>query len=202
MFYSITGNVVFTDLSSVAIECSGVSFRCLTSSNTLRNINKNDKVTLFTYLSVREDALELFGFLTEYELEWFKNLIGVTGVGPKAALAILSQLTPDKLALCIYSGDVKTITQAQGVGPKIAQRVILELKDKAKTSVSSGGSAIASFEDVSFADGAPETSEAVAALTMLGYSQSEATAAVSKVDPTLSVEEIIKQSLKILSRQV
>lgn len=202
MFYSLTGNVIFSDLSSIAIECSGVGFRCQTSANTLRDIDRTKKVTLYTYLNVREDALDLFGFSTEYELEWFKLLIGVTGVGPKAALAILSEFTPDKLALCISAGDVKAITRAQGVGPKIAQRVILELNNKAKSAITSFDADSDTLDAVSSVGDMPNTSEAVAALTMLGYSQSEASVAVSKVDPTLPVEEIIRQGLKIISRQV
>lgn len=202
MFYSLTGNVIFSDLSSVAIECGGVGFRCQTTANTLRDIDKDKKTTLFTYLNVREDSLDLFGFSTEYELEWFKMLIGVTGVGPKAALAILSEFVPEKLALCISSGDVKAITRAQGIGPKIAQRVILELKDKAKSALSSDQTDISAIESVSAANEMPNTKEAISALTMLGYSQTEASVAVSKIDPSLSVQNIIKQALKILSRQV
>ncbi|MGN1444314.1 MAG: Holliday junction branch migration protein RuvA [Acutalibacteraceae bacterium] len=202
MFYSLTGNVIFTDLNSVALECGGVGFRCLTSTNTLRDVDVHEKTTLYTHLNVREDALDLFGFSTEYELEWFKLLIGVTGVGPKAALAILSELAPDKLALAVSAGDVKAITRAQGVGPKIAQRVILELKDKAKSALSSFGEVSSQADDVSEVFGSSNTSEAVAALTMLGYSQSEAALAVSKVDASLPTDQIIKQCLKLLSRQV
>ena len=203
MFYSLTGNIVHTDLSSVAIECSGVAFRCQTSAFTLRDVEGTKKATLYTYLNVREDALDLFGFSSEYELDWFKLLIGVTGVGPKAALAILSELTPEKLALCNSAGDVKAITKAQGVGPKIAQRVILELKEKAKSAVSMSGSDNSGMlDDISAANDMPNTSEAIAALTMLGYTQTEASVAVSKIDPTLPVEVIIKQALKLLSRQV
>lgn len=202
MFYSLTGNIIYEDSSSVAIECGGVGFRCQTSSNTLRDIDKTKKVTLYTYLNVREDALDLFGFSSEYELEWFKMLLGVTGVGPKAALAILSEYTPERLALFISAGDAKAVTKAQGVGPKLAQRVILELKDKAKSAVSSVGDDASALEDVSAAVKAPNTSEAIAALTMLGYTQTEASVAVSRVDSTLPVEEIIKQALKLLSRQV
>ncbi len=201
MFYSLTGNVVFSDLCSVAVECGGVAFKCLTSANTLRDIDKNKTVTLFTHLNVREDALDLFGFSTEYELEWFKLLIGVTGVGPKAALAILSEQAPERLALCISSGDVKAITKANGVGPKIAQRVILELKDKAKSAVSSFGGD-ADVQSVASVGEMPNTSEAVAALTMLGYSKTEASLAVGKIDPSLSVQDIIKQALKELSKRV
>ena len=202
MFYSLTGNIIYEDSSSVAIECGGGGFRCQTSSNTLRDIDKTKKVTLYTYLNVREDALDLFGFSSEYELEWFKMLLGVTGVGPKAALAILSEYTPERLALFISAGDAKAVTKAQGVGPKLAQRVILELKDKAKSAVSAVGDDASALEDVSAAVKAPNTSEAIAALTMLGYTQTEASVAVSRVDSTLPVEEIIKQALKLLSRQV
>ena len=95
MFYSLTGNVIFFDQSSVALSCGGVGFRCQTTANTLRDVQNGKELTLFTYLNVREDALDLFGFSTNYELEWFKHLIGVTGVGPKAALAILSELVPE-----------------------------------------------------------------------------------------------------------
>lgn len=201
MFYSLTGNVIFTDLNSVAVECGGVGFRCLTSANTLRDVDVNEVTTLYTHLNVREDALDLFGFSTEYELEWFKLLIGVTGVGPKAALAILSELPPEKIALAVSAGDVKAITRAPGIGPKIAQRVILELKDKAKSALSSFSDIGGEIDSVSEVLDASNTSEAVAALTMLGYSQSEAALAVSKVDPALSTEQIIKQCLKFLSRQ-
>ena len=194
--------MIFTDLNSVALECGGVGFRCLTSTNTLRDVDVHEKTTLYTHLNVREDALDLFGFSTEYELEWFKLLIGVTGVGPKAALAILSELSPDKLALAVSAGDVKAITRAQGVGPKIAQRVILELKDKAKSALSSFGEVSSQADDVAEVFGSSNTSEAVAALTMLGYSQSEAALAVSKVDASLPTDQIIKQCLKLLSRQV
>lgn len=202
MFYSLTGNVIFTDLNSVALECGGVGFRCLTSANTLRDVDVHEKTTLYTHLNVREDALDLFGFSTEYELEWFKLLIGVTGVGPKAALAILSELPPEKIALSVSAGDVKAITRAQGVGPKIAQRVILELKDKAKSALSSFGEVTSQADEVAEVFGSSNTSEAVAALTMLGYSQSEAALAVSKVDASLPTDQIIRQCLKLLSRQV
>ncbi|MBQ8029058.1 MAG: Holliday junction branch migration protein RuvA [Clostridia bacterium] len=201
MFYSLTGRVLKTDLSSVAIECGGVGFRCQVSYMTLQDIDPSETVTLYTYLNVREDAMELFGFSTEYELEWFKLLISVSGVGPKAALAVLSQYLPDRLALLISAGDSKAITKAQGVGPKIAQRIILELKDKVKTlgAVNSGG---VSVESVELAADSSNTSEAIAALTMLGYTQTDAAVAVSKIDPSLNVEDIIKQALKLLSRQV
>lgn len=199
MFYSLTGNIIYSDLNSVAVECSGVGFKCFTTMNTLRKIGGNgDKVTLYTHLNVREDALDLFGFADTYELDFFKLLISVSGVGPKAALAILSELDPDKLALCIASGDSKAITKAQGVGQKLAQRVVLELKDKVKgiSHEDNGGYDLAAAEA---ATSSAAGSEAVSALMVLGYTQSEAATAVGKLDQSLSVEEMIKQALKLLA---
>ena len=202
MFYSITGRVVHRDTQSVAVETGGVAFQCSTTLSTLKTIGeKGSTATLYTYLNVREDALDLFGFATEQELECFKLLISVSGVGPKAALSILSELTPDKLALCLATGDSKSITRAQGVGPKLAQRVVLELKDKlAKGLELPADSPEIQAAGLAAADG--NASEAISALVMLGYSQSEAAMAVSKLDGDLPVEELIKQALKQLARQV
>lgn len=199
MFYSLTGKVVKTGLSFAVINCGGVGFYVNTSRFTLSDLSedKGDS-TLYTHLNVREDALDIFGFSTEYELQWFKMLISVNGVGPKAALAILSELTVDELALAISAKDAKSITRASGIGPKIAQRIILDLKDKVK-SIVPDFDAFESNEKISAVTDIPATSEAVAALTMLGYSQSEAAMAVSKLDPTLKTEMIIKQALKLLS---
>lgn len=202
MFYSITGRVVHRDTQSVALETGGVAFQCSTTLSTLKTIGeKGSTATLYTYLNVREDALDLFGFATEQEMECFKLLISVSGVGPKAALSILSELTPDKLALCLATGDSKSITRAQGVGPKLAQRVVLELKDKlAKGLELPADSPEIQAAGLAAADG--NAAEAVSALTMLGYSQSEAAMAVSKLDGDLPVEALIKQALKQLARQV
>ncbi len=202
MFYSLTGTVVHFDTQSVAISCSGVAFNCLTSMNTLKSVaKKGDEVTVYTYLNVREDALDLFGFATEKELECFKLLISISGIGPKMALAILSVLNPDEFTLAVAAGDYKAISVAQGIGAKKAQRVIMELKDKIASGMftdvfdSSG-------VDVAQASSNGNTAEAISALTMLGYSQTEAASVVSKLDRSLSVEEIIKQALKLLSKQV
>ena len=138
MFYSLTGTVVFADESSVALDCGGVAFRLFTTGNTLRQCAPVGEVqTLYTHLNVREDALDLFGFAEKSELDCFKMLTGVTGVGPKAGLAILSCLTPDMLAVSVAGGDVKAITAAQGVGSKLAQRIVLELKGKLDSFASS-----------------------------------------------------------------
>ena len=197
MFYSLTGKLIFRDDQSVAISCGGVGFRCFTTRNTSAVLaNVDGDVTVFTHLNVREDALDLFGFATKEELDAFKLLISVSGVGPKAGLAILSELTPDAFAIAVSSGDAKAITAANGVGPKLAQRVIMELKDKI-----TGVSFVS--EESSLTAGAlkavnakSNTAEAIAALTALGYSQSEASMAVSKLSPELSVEELIKGALK------
>ncbi len=198
MFYSLTGKIIHKGEQTVAISCGGVGFKCFTTRNTLSklSLNNNSDVTVFTHLNVREDALDLFGFATEEELEAFKMLIGVSGVGPKAALAILSELSPDAFAVAVASGDSKAITAANGVGPKLAQRVIMELKDKiANVSfISDESSAVSSA--VNTVNNMSNTSEAIAALTALGYSQTEASVAVSKLSPSLSVEELIKGALK------
>lgn len=199
MIYSLTGKVVHSDVGGVAIQCGGVAFYCAASFNTLRKIGEiGAEVTLFTYLSVREDAMDLFGFSDPQELQCFKLLIGVTGVGPKAALAILSQMEPAQLALCVASGDAKSITKAQGVGNKIAQRVVLELKDKFKAEMPAAFGADAQAAGVVSASSNCE--EAVSALEMLGYSRSEASAVVGKLDSTLSAEDLIRQALRALSK--
>ena len=199
MFYSLTGKVLHTGLAYIVIECGGVGFKVQTSNNTLFDISGEKTATVYTHLNVREDALDLFGFSTENELEWFRMLISVNGVGPKAALAILSQLPTDKLALAIAADDVKAITKAPGVGPKIAHRIILDLKDK----VSKGFAGSETFSENTVATAkatqSSNTSEAIAALTMLGYSQSDAASAVSKIDPELRTEDIIRQALKLMS---
>lgn len=197
MFYSLTGTVVHTDETSVAVSCGGVAFRCYASFNTLRKIGSTgETVTLYTYLSVREDALDLFGFADIAELDCFKILISVSGVGPKAALAILSQLTSDKLALAVASGDVKAITAAQGVGPKIAQRIIAELKEKLAPFAT--GAAAVEIAEVSAAVSTGSGNDAIEALMSWGYSRTQASVAVGKLNPGLSTEELIVQALQIL----
>lgn len=198
MFYSLTGKIIHKDEQSVALLVGGVGFKCFTTRSTLARINAsgNSEETLFTYLNVREDALDLFGFYTNEELDAFKLLLGVSGVGPKAALAILSELTPDSFAVAVASGDTKAITQANGVGPKLAQRIVLELKDKiANVSfISEESSNISSA--VSQVASKSNSQEAIQALTALGYTQTEASVAISKLDQSLSVEDLIKGALK------
>ena len=199
MIYSVTGNVVEFDANAVCVDVNGVAFRCMTTLTTSQKCaSLGMKVTLFTYLNVREDAMELFGFYDKTEMDCFKMLITVNGVGPKMGLAILSELTPDKIALSIAAGDHKALTKANGVGPKLAQRICMELKDKVGKTMGNVDSSI-DLTAVSSTLSNSNTAEAVAALEMLGYSQRDASVAVSKIDSSLSVEDIIKQALKMLS---
>ena len=199
MIYSVTGNVVDFDVSTVCVDVNGVAFRCMTTLTTSQKCaSMGMKVTLYTYLNVREDAMELFGFYDKTEMDCFKMLITVNGVGPKMGLAILSELTPDKVALSIAAGDYKALTKANGVGPKLAQRICMELKDKVGKAFAGADTSV-DLTAVSSTLTKSNTAEAVAALEMLGYSQSDASVAVSKIDPSLSVEDIIKQALKMLS---
>ena len=198
MFYSLTGKLIHTEAYLAVVECGGVGYRCMTSLTTLSCLPPaGERVTLYTHLNVREDALDLFGFYSMNELDAFKKLIGVSGVGPKSALAILSDMTPDRLALCIASGDAKSLTRAPGVGVKLAQRLILELKDKiSKAELASGvGEAAVQIG----ADGSG-MNEAAAALCTLGYSQSQAAEARAGLAADLPVDELIRQALKKVAR--
>lgn len=196
MIYSVNGTLIHTEPGFAVVECSGIGFKCKTTNNTLTKLPKvGEKVKMFTYLSVREDALDLFGFCDEKELACFKLLITVSGVGPKAALSVLSEMTPEKLAFYIASGDAKSIQKVRGVGTKMAQKIVIELTDKVTNEEISSGIA----QDVPYtASGNAE--EAVNALAVLGYTKGEASMAVAKVDSSLSVEDIIKQSLKLLAK--
>ena len=197
MIYSVRGKFIHSEPGFAVIECGGVGYRCQTTSNTQRNIKLNSEVTLYTHLNVREDAMELFGFYSQAELSSFRTLIGVTGVGPKMALSILSELTVEQVAMAVSASDVKALTRASGVGPKLAQRIILELKDKLKgfatseISVESAGSVIADTGNIS---------KTVAALAVLGYSAADVTPVLSKLDPTMSVEQLIAQTLRRMGR--
>ena len=196
MIYSLTGKVVALDQNGLAVQCGGFAFFCFSTMNTLKNVALNTETTVYTYLNVREDAMELYGFSTPNELDAFRQLITVSGVGPKAALAILSVLTPDRLALSIASGDAKAITKAQGVGAKIAQRIILELKNKFTAELTEEQSEIVGA--VQMTSGAENVNEAIEALVQLGYSRSEAAVALRKLDSNMPVEELIRQALKSL----
>ena len=196
MFYYLNGTVAHIEPYLAVIDCGGVGYACRTT-NTLSALKKGEKGKLFTHLNVREDAMELYGFATQEELNLFRQLVSVSGVGPKAALAILSANNPANLALSIITGDEKALTCAPGVGKKIAQRVILELKDKlAKGQAingageSYGGSGVTVIPE-------NKLSEASAALAVLGYSQSEIGFALKGLDLNdLTLEQVIKAALK------
>ncbi len=196
MIYSVRGKIIHKSTDMAVIECGGVGYACRTTLSTLSGMGKTgEEAMLYTYLHVREDNVELFGFLTEQELNCFKMLITVSGVGPKAGLAILSDTTPERFALTVATGDYKAFTKTKGIGAKLAQRVVLELKDKiTKEQLSGAGTAETVFENVPV--GGENISEAISALVVLGYSQTEAASAVAKLDPALPVEELIRLSLK------
>lgn len=202
MLYNIKGKLTVTDVNFIVVECGGVGFKCYTTLNTVKTIGELGKeVNVYTHLAVREDAMDLYGFATLAELDAFKLLITVSGIGPKAAVAILSELTPDKLSICIASGDAKSITRAQGVGKKTAERVVLELKDKMGAISVSGDVSDAVNSALSVSEGS-NTAEAVEALVALGYSQSDASIVVGGMDKSLSVDEMIRLGLKQLARNL
>ncbi|MBE6837168.1 MAG: Holliday junction branch migration protein RuvA [Ruminococcus sp.] len=196
MIYSVRGKVIHLEQELAVVECGGVGYACRTTLNTVGKIqNSKDEVTLYTVLHVREDAVELFGFATNDELNCFKLLTSVSGVGPKNALCILSTMTPQAFALAVATEDAKTITKAKGVGPKLAQRIVLELKDKLQKDIAvTGGIEIPDMIDAK--GGVSNIGEAISALTVLGYTQPEAAKALSGADATMEVEELIKYALK------
>lgn len=199
MIASLRGNFLFADSNSVVIECAGVGYRCFVTKNTLYNLPPvNDEMFLYTHLAVREDAMDLYGFADIEELNAFKLITSVNGVGAKIGIAILSEFTPSQLILSIAGNDPKTLTAAAGVGIKLAQRIVLELKDKVSDTVV-GDNIKASSVKQSVAN--TSSAEAIEALMALGYGKSDATAAVAKLDGTLSTDELIKQALKVLARR-
>ena len=196
MFYYVQGTVAHIAPNLAVIDCGGVGYACKTTANTIGTLNRGKVHKLYTYLYVKEEIFELYGFATETELNSFQMLLGVSGVGPKAALAILSYNSPEGLAMAIVSGNEKALTSAPGIGKKIAQRIILELKDKmAKGQLTIGG--MESFAGGVTVISEDKTSEASAALAVLGYSQQEIMLALKGLDlQSLTLEEIIKQCLK------
>ena len=198
MFYHINGTV--TDILNMlaVVDCGGVGYALNTTNNTLSGLKIGEKAKLYTYLNVREDCFDLYGFLTLSEKHCFELLLGVSGIGPKAALSILSSSTPDALAMAILSGDEKALMVAPGIGKKIAQRVILELKDKMSKQAPE-------FADHSFVSAGTTTvaksnvSDAAAALAVLGYSSAEINAALKSIETdTMPVDAIIKQALRMM----
>ena len=194
MIYSVRGDLILMDAGYAVVECGGVGYRVQTSVNTQKQLKLNTEVMLYTHMNVREDAMELFGFATKSELNTFKLLINITGVGPKVALAILSELTAEQIAMCVSSNDSKTLTRANGVGPKLAQRIVLELKDKIKGFDSYGSEFEVSHGSVVADTG--NVSKAVAALAVFGYSAADVTPILSRLDTSMTVEEMITATLR------
>lgn len=195
MFYYLNGTVAHLGPNLAVLDCGGVGYACRTTACTLSALTKGKAKKLYTHLYVREDLFELYGFATEQELNCFLLLIGVSGVGPKAALSILSSATPDQLVLSVVTGDEKALTVAPGIGKKIAQRIILELKDKlAKGQTEAlerySGTGVTLLPE-------SKASEAAAALQVLGYGQPEIAAALKGLDAdALPLEELVRQALR------
>ena len=196
MFYYLTGKIALLDANLAVVDCGGVGYACHTTNYTLSKLRVGQEQRLYTYCNIREDAFDIFGFSSREELRCFELLLGVTGVGPKAALAILSVVSPDGFTLAIMTEDARTITMAQGVGKKLAQRIILELKDKLGAEMPSAETGGASLSQE--AQGG-KVSLASAALAELGYSQQDIAAALKGVQvDALSVEEIVRQALRAM----
>ncbi len=199
MIATLRGRLLFSDSTSVVVECGGVGFKCTVTRNTLNNLPKEgDEIFLYTHMQVREDAMDLYGFNSSRELEAFRMITSVNGVGAKIGVAILSELSAGELNMAIAANDPKTLTRASGVGIKLAQRIVLELKDKVGTL--EGGEAL-SLGSISRAVEGSNSAEAVEALIALGFAKGEASLAVGKLDGSLSSSELIKEALKSLSRR-
>lgn len=197
MYYYVNGTVAEIGPNLAVIDCGGVGYACATTNYTLVQLKRGEQAKLYTYLHVREEIFDLYGFSTQAELSSFKMLLGVSGVGPKAALAILSSGTPDQLALSIVTGDEKSLTGVPGIGKKIAQRIILELKDKLAKEQTGFDARMGTLSPI---PAGGKTQEAASALAVLGYSSQEISAALKGVDAALPVEEMIRIALKKMAR--
>ncbi len=195
MFYYLTGKITVLDTNLAVIDCGGVGYACHVSTYTQAQLKRGDECRLYTYCYIKEDAFDIFGFISKEEHHLFEKLIGVSGVGPKAALSILSVATPDQLKLAIMTGDQKTITMASGVGPKVAQRVLLELKDKIGGELDFSGG-IASNTTVSTAQ-TGKIAAVTSALLSLEFTQAEISSALKGADvDQMSVEDLIRYALR------
>ena len=201
MIYSLKGILLMVENNFLVVECAGVGYKCLTSMYTQSAFNSKigSEIVVYTYMSVRQDALDLFGFSEKSELECFKLLTSVSGVGPKAALAILSQFPSEKLAFLITSGDSKSLTSASGIGKKTAERIVLELKDKIiKTNFTSNSNN--SFVAMPMQNS--NASQAAQALNVLGFSTQDVMPVLSALDPNTPIEKMISTTLKSMDKKV
>ena len=196
MFYYLNGTVTVLDQNLAVVDCGGVGYACRTTNYTLARLQLGKSAKLYTYCNIREDAFDIYGFSTREEMNCFEQLLSVSGVGPKAALAILSVVSPDQFTVAVMTQDDKTLTMAQGVGKKMAQRILLELKDKIAgqqmelTSASMAGAPVVRGS---------KSAEATAALASLGYSTAEIGAALKGIDvENLPLEEIVRQALRAM----
>ena len=198
MFYYIEGTVSILEPMLAVVDCNGVGYALNITANTAGRLKTGEKARLYTYCLIREDCFDLYGFYSLDEKRCFELLIGVSGVGPKAAQAILSASTPESLSLAVISGNERALTVAQGIGKKIAQRVILELKDK--MAKEQKGMEMGGFTAVAVPEAGGKTgklNDAAAALGVLGYGNNEIAAALKGVDvDNLSVEDIVRQALR------
>ncbi|MDO5560032.1 MAG: Holliday junction branch migration protein RuvA [Oscillospiraceae bacterium] len=200
MIYSLRGKLILKETELAVIECAGVGYACRTTYSTLADLGESgSEAFLYTYLHVREDNVELFGFSTKQELNCFKMLLSVSGVGPKAALSVLSEVTSEKFALLVAGDDSKALTKVKGIGAKTAQRIVLELKDKI---VKENGGIVAAAPRGTSNDKNSDVSEAFSALLVLGYTQSEIAPVLAKLDETLPASELIRQALRALAKKL
>ena len=194
MFYYLDGTIAHIEPYLAVVDCGGVGYACKTTNTTLAQLQKGQRGRLYTYLNVGEGVFDLYGFASQTELGSFKQLLTVSGVGPKAALAILSSVTPEGLAMAVITGDEKSLTAAPGIGKKIAQRILLELKDKIAKEQPSG--AFVPLPASASAAGSKSV-EAAQALAVLGYTQSDIAAALKGLDvEALPLEELVRQALR------
>lgn len=209
MFYYIEGKLALLDLTFAVIDVNGVGYRLTVTQNTYSalspSLGRDAATRLYTYMAIREDDVELFGFATEEELNMFKLLITVSGVGPKAAISILSVFSPNKFAMAICNEDTKGISKANGIGAKTAARIVLELKDKISKSFAASDESAASYiggnAEAAFGTSS-NLSDAQSALMVLGYTKGEIIAAIRQIDITdKSTNDIIRLALKQLSKQ-
>ena len=196
MFYYLSGEIALIDDNIAVVDCAGVGYACHSTTYTLSKLRVGQKAKLFTYCNIREDAFDIFGFSTREELRCFQMLIGVTGVGPKAAQAILSAVSPDRFTLAVMTQDEKALTAAQGVGKKLAQRIILELKDKLGTVVNEVNLA---DSNIVLPQSGSNLALAQAALAELGYSNAEISSALKGIKTDgMKTEDIVKQCLRAM----